>query len=419
MDQINILFIDDNMDLIQDLAQHFFNKYNVVTAQDGEEGLKIIERQGPFAAVICNIKMPGMDGVTFLYKVRKLSPNTRRIIMSSVADHETLIRVINKARIYHFVQKPCPTAMLEMIMDKAVDRYRFISAQRDIIDQTINSVTQAYRDILAMTNPVAYSRSSRVASIVAQMAKQLSLANSWLYELAGMLSQVGCVRIPVETMEKVFTNQTLNSIDQKLLSEYPRWSYELVKDLPKMDMASEMILKQKEDFTGPKLSVAPTLSDEEKEAIEAGTMPKPEPFDPYLRENLTEFGDIKLRPPNEVGAELLKVAVDFETLISSGHDIEGAIEALKNRNKDTVYNPLIINTLSKIKLPEVQKKIIEIPINQLSKHMTFEHDVLSKCGALLARKGKSYNATYQELFEKYFEQNNIPETIYVSVDSYD
>lgn len=419
MDTINILFIDDNMDLIQQLAQHFFTKYNVVTAQSGEEGLKIIRKQGPFAAVICNIKMPGMDGVTFLYKVRKLSPNTRRIVMSSVAEHESLIRAINKARVYHFVQKPCPTLMLEMIIDKAVDRYRFISAQRDIIDKTIASVTKAYRDILAMTNPVAYSRSSRVASIVGQLAKNLELKNEWIYEYAGMLSQVGCVRIPEETMEKVFTNQQLTSIDQKLFSEYPRWSYELIKDLPKMGIVSEMILHQQDDFEGPALIEAPKLSDEDKEAIKNGDMEEPEPFDPYAPENLIHLGDLSLRPPQDVGAELLRVAVDFETFISSGHDIEGAIEALKLRNGSTVYNPLIINALKNVTLPEVQKKIIEIPINQLSKHMTFEHDVLSKCGAMLARKGKNYNAGYQELFEKYFEQNNIPETIYVSVDSYD
>lgn len=419
MDTINILFIDDNMDMIQELAQHFFAKYNVVTANSGEEGLKIIKHQGPFAVVICNIKMPGMDGVTFLYKVRKLSPNTRRIIMSSVAEHETLIRAINKARVYHFVQKPCPTAMLEMIIDKAVDRYSFISAQRDIIDQTVLSVTKAYRDILAMTNPVAYSRSSRVASIVSQLAKILKLRNEWIYEHAGMLSQVGCVRIPVETMEKVFTNQQLSSIDQKLFKEYPRWTYDLIKDLPKMDNVAKMVLHQQDDFTGPPLLEPPILSDEEKEAIEKGDLPKPKNFDPYEQENLSHYGDISLRPPNEVGAELLRVAVEFETFISSGHDIEGAIKALKNRNKETIYNPIIINALYKVSLPEVQKKILEIPINQLSKHMTFEHDVLSKCGALLARKGKSYNHDYQELFEKYFEQNNIPETIYVSVDSYD
>lgn len=419
MDIINILFIDDNMELIQELAAHFFSKYNVVTAQNGEEGLKILKHQGPFAAVICNIKMPGMDGISFLYNVRKLAPNTRRIVMSSVAEHETLIRAINKARVYHFIQKPCPPAMLEMIIDKAVNRYGFISAQKDMIAKTLMSVTQAYRDILAMTNPIAYSRSSHVASIVEQLSKILNLRNAWIYQHAGLLSQVGCVKIPPETMEKVFTNQQLSSIDQKLLTEYPRWSYELINKLPKMDLIAEMILKQQDDFNGPPMPEAPKLSEEEKMAIKEGTMEAPEPYDYYAVENLTYLGDITLRPPVEIGAELLRVAADFETFISSGHDIEGAIDALKLRNKDNSYNPLIINALYHVNLPEVTKKIIEIPINQLSKQMTFEHDVLSKCGALLARKGKSYNNTYQELFEKYFEQNNIPETIYVSVDSYD
>ena len=63
---------------------------------------------GPFAVVVADMRMPGMDGVEFLQHVKEMSPDTVRIMLTGNADMQTAIDAVNKGNIFRFLTKPCP-----------------------------------------------------------------------------------------------------------------------------------------------------------------------------------------------------------------------------------------------------------------------------------------------------------------------
>jgi hypothetical protein len=309
--------------------------------------------------------------------------------------------------------------MIELIIVKALKRYSYISAESDLIERTREAAVKAYLDILAKTNALAFTRASRVASVVSQLVKLLGLRDAWMYEFAGRLSQIGWVSAPPEVLEKMYANADLNSVEVKIVENYPKWGCELVSDLPKVDGIATMIMHQRADFTGPAMPEPPRLSDEDKAKVRAGLIPPPPPYDPYAPANLAYLGDIKTRSQELLGAELLRVAADLETHISCGLTLADAVVEMKDKKNRKKYNPQIVAVVPKIVLPEAKKKILEVPITQLNKHMFFEENVCALTGALLAKKGQKVTPSHREHFEKYLELHNIQETVKVSIMSFE
>ena len=80
-----VLFVDDEMNVLSAFRRHLRNSYDVEIASSGAEGLTVIEEKGPFAVIVADMNMPEMDGVQFLAKVRELSPDTVRIMLTGNA----------------------------------------------------------------------------------------------------------------------------------------------------------------------------------------------------------------------------------------------------------------------------------------------------------------------------------------------
>ncbi len=75
-----ILFVDDEPVLLQGYERLLRKEFQVVTAAGGAAGLALLQREGPFAVVISDMRMPEMDGVDFLTRARKAAPDTVRIM---------------------------------------------------------------------------------------------------------------------------------------------------------------------------------------------------------------------------------------------------------------------------------------------------------------------------------------------------
>ena len=75
-DQLRVLCVDDEPKVLEGLENTLAWHYDVRLAPGGAEGMEMLQHEGPFAVVISDMRMPGMDGATFLANVYEETPDT-------------------------------------------------------------------------------------------------------------------------------------------------------------------------------------------------------------------------------------------------------------------------------------------------------------------------------------------------------
>lgn len=103
----------------------------------GFAGTAIVDRAGPFAVVVSDMRMPGMDGAAFLATVRHRWPDMVRVLLTSHADVEAAIRVVNDGQIFRFLLKPCEPVTLRRVLHDAVAQHRLLTAERELLERTL------------------------------------------------------------------------------------------------------------------------------------------------------------------------------------------------------------------------------------------------------------------------------------------
>ncbi len=119
-----ILLVDDDAMVLSGLKRQLRSQFQIETALSGKEALKIIDEKGPFAVVVSDYFMPGMNGIDFLCKVKKIDPHTVRMMLTGSADMSTAIQAVNEGSIFQFHPKPCPAKTLGQAIKSGIDKYR-------------------------------------------------------------------------------------------------------------------------------------------------------------------------------------------------------------------------------------------------------------------------------------------------------
>jgi len=83
------LIVDDDVRLLEGLRRNLRGRVNVLTATDGSAALEILRDQGPIAVILCDMRMPGMDGIAVLRAARERFPETVRMMLTGNADQAT------------------------------------------------------------------------------------------------------------------------------------------------------------------------------------------------------------------------------------------------------------------------------------------------------------------------------------------
>jgi len=139
-----ILFVDDNVNLLESIKRSFHGRFNIFTAASGNDGLDLLDREGPFTLVVSDYKMPAMNGVEFLEKIHEKYPDTIRMMLTGEADIYAVIDVINKSTIFRFINKPCPVSILGEILEKGLEQYRLVNMEK----RKNEEIDTAYKQLL-------------------------------------------------------------------------------------------------------------------------------------------------------------------------------------------------------------------------------------------------------------------------------
>ncbi len=123
MTRNKILFVDDEEYLLSSIERQLRNDFQIETCSSAAKALECIKRNN-YSVVIADYHMPGMDGVTFLAKAKKIAPQTVRILFTGKADLNVAIAAVNEGQIFKLLSKPYAPEQLIFVLRQALGHYK-------------------------------------------------------------------------------------------------------------------------------------------------------------------------------------------------------------------------------------------------------------------------------------------------------
>ncbi|HDP26285.1 MAG TPA: response regulator [Deltaproteobacteria bacterium] len=240
-----ILFVDDEQHVLDLISSIFAEKgIEILTACDASEALDLVHTH-EIAVMVADNHMPGMQGMELLTKVKSLSPDTVKILMTGFADLETALEAINRVEVFRFVVKPWENSQLIALVEDALKRYGLIKSIIRGDDATMRSLVHA----LELKDPYTRGHSERVAKYALLIAEKLSLSphistairyGSWLHD---------CGKIGVA--ESILNNEgPLDDAEIHIVHNHPLWGADVARQARLSGIIVNIILAHHERYDG-------------------------------------------------------------------------------------------------------------------------------------------------------------------------
>jgi DNA-binding NtrC family response regulator len=202
-----ILIIDDEKAIRKTLSEILsYEGYKIEEASDGEEGLRKF-RDKTFDVVLCDIKMPKLDGIEFLDKVREYNPDVPVIMISGHGTIETAVEAVKKGA-YDYIAKPPDLNRLLITIRNAMDKTNLVAETR-VLKRKVSKV----EEMIGESEPLLRIRETieKVAPtdarilVTGENGVGKELVAKWVHEKSnratGPLVEVNCAAIPSELIE--------------------------------------------------------------------------------------------------------------------------------------------------------------------------------------------------------------------------
>jgi len=277
----NILFVDDEPQMLSALSRVFRSKsFNVVTANSGFEGLTLLEDHH-FDVIISDMRMPEMDGASFLAQACERSPKSRRMLLTGYSDQDSTIRAINDGHIHQYLTKPWDNQELRSKVEAEIDEKKRLQEStpdlqeyQDLKDQVAsvsqelshvssfadmakeelleqyNTTIKVISNLINMRMPSSYAMSGNVVSHSVALAKLVKLDSKIINEIsqAGRLYQLGKLAV-----EDSIVHECIDDLTPDQLKEYNGHSIkgaDLLTPLNSLDYTAKLIRHQNENYDG-------------------------------------------------------------------------------------------------------------------------------------------------------------------------
>lgn len=383
-----VLLVDDEINVLASLNRTLLDEdfCQVMIAQSGQKALEIIKSNPDLAVVISDYHMPLMNGIDFLVQVSGLSPDTTRMLLTGMADLEMAINAVNRGNVFRILLKPCSTDVLISNIKDGIRYNQLITAERDLLNKTLNGSIKVMIDILAVQIPSVFAQSTRLRKYAHELAILLKLDEQvWEIELAALLCQIGVVTIPHEILDKWQKAVPLNETEMDMIRSIPRMGRQLLKNIPRLEKISEAIGYQNCSF------------------------------------NASPVGDVPVRESIPIIARILKIIIDYDRFQEKYRTPVATFHAMQSRQSEydsTIlsifrlkvlrFDEALSSTLSKSKIEERR-----VSVEDLRLGMTLSRDIFDKNGILIVAKGTSVTDVLIYKLGNYFRTQDLNTTIFI------
>lgn len=346
-----VLCVDDEPKIVEALALHLRRRFEPLTATSGPAGLELLQKERDIAVVVSDMRMPGMDGAAFLSQARLVAPDATRVLLTGQADLDAVIEVINEGQIFRFLVKPCPPAGVLAAVGAAVEQHRLVISERVLLEETLHGSIKALTDVLALTNPAAFGRVAQIKQHAGDIATKMGLAEKWQIEVAAMLSQIGLITLPPETVQRLNGGVALSREEQAMVDRLPQVAEKLLANIPRLEVVRALLAEQAKPFR------------------KGATVP-----------------DVPRKRAIYRGGEVLRAARDLAALEALGESTARAADRL--RRMPGFYDPDVLEALSGLRgMGQALGEPQEMALASLAPGMILAEDVRLENGALLVTRG--------------------------------
>ena len=234
-------------------------------------------------------------------------------------------------------------------------------------------------DVLSAASPEAFGRSVRIVHYVRHIASKFKLVAPWRFEVAAALSQLGCVTLDTEVIQRAYVGTGLTPQEQTRFDEHPRIAMDLLKSIPRLEPIAWMIGQQ--------------LTRDIPEGI-AGV---PESSMPDLL----------------LGAKILKLAVAFDALRITALPDRDTIDRLRKRHRE--FEPALIDTLADIPPERARMELRKVAVASLAPGMILDQEIRNKLGVLVVGKGQEVSRALLNKLDNFLRAEMIDKEIMVHV----
>lgn len=349
-----VLFVDDEPQVLESIAENLRRGFEVLTATSGAAGLEILRAHPDVAVIVSDMRMPQMNGATFLTHAREITPLAVRMLLTGQTDLASAITAVNQGQIFRFLTKPCSREDLRAALETGIEQHRLLRVERDLLEQTLRGSIKVLVDILAITAPHAFGRANRIKSRVLELAAQLAVTETWQLEIAALSSQLGYIVLSHELCEKVASGRPLDDAERAQVQKAPQMAAQLLANIPRLEPVRDILTH----FTAP----------------------------PPRRADAT--GTARLVG---LGAHLLKLAMDLDDIevATATHDPIPADPGPYDREVYAAYLAVRTRHLE-------TQNTREVPISALGAGMVLVEDIRLANGTLLVARGYEVTRSFIE-----------------------
>ncbi len=241
-DLIRVLFVDDDENLLSAIKRTLRKDLDIVVATDAIEGLRMLDKSGPFSVIVSDQNMPKVDGATFLAKVKTHFPRVVRVMLTGNTDQKTAVTATNDAEVFRFVSKPCSTTQLLKVVREAHEHQLRMSTEAYVLEETVAGAIKIMTDMLAIAFPDRFKRTCIVTRWAEAACQALNIEYSWELKTACALWPIGDTFLPPELAEKRNSTERLTDEERALVLESCVSASEMVGNVPRLQGVAKLML---------------------------------------------------------------------------------------------------------------------------------------------------------------------------------
>lgn len=367
-----VLFVDDEPQVLRAIERNLSDRFDIATANGGTEAQKMVLEEPAFAVVVSDMRMPGMDGAALLRQLRQTNPSTTRILLTGYADLTATLAAVNEGNIFRFLVKPCPDEVLETAIEDGVTQHQLIVAEKELLERTLMGAIEALTEVLSLVEPALFSRAQRLEQLVSVALDNLGYQPRWPYEMAAKLSQLGCVAVPREIVQRVNSLAGVTDRERALFDSHPETTNRILRTIPRLEIVADVIRFQ----------------------------------------NAREVPRLERKEVSR-GVELLRIAVTLDALMQKGVTREAAVEAVVRRGThDAEIAKAFLPANTEIR-PIKEEGTDWVGLAELKVGSILTDDVLSTSGAVVVPAGRAVTSLVLERLRKFSDGVGIVEPIHI------